>query len=157
MYPHVVVKVIELASAHRFPDPPDPPNGGSDPRQAFFERISGNVTRSIGNAAFVQTANTSRGYCAAAVNVGELQRMIENGLRRTNMETVAARKDEVVAFIERLVTLWVQRLKEMNVEVRDNGIYVAIQTQDDLGYYRYTWDVFPGRRPDSGGIDPTSH
>ena len=42
------------------------------------------------------------------------------------------------------ILTWVQRCKEMHFELEDNGIRVEILTQDDRGYYRYEFNLFPG-------------
>jgi hypothetical protein len=43
------------------------------------------------------------------------------------------------------IRAWVQRCKLMTIRPRREGIHVSLQTQDDHGYYRYEFDVLPGR------------
>jgi hypothetical protein len=35
----------------------------------------------------------------------------------------------------------------MHIERREQGILIELETQDDLGYYEYRFDVFPRRKP----------
>ena len=73
--------------------------------------------------------------------------MLEQELSRVSPEQQEARWDELRRWILQLLRTWVQRCKMLRVERRGSGIYVEQQTQDDLGYYTCTFDVFPRRRP----------
>jgi hypothetical protein len=131
------------------PRPPAPPQLGADPRQRRTSTILSNLGGQLaGGGAGVATANMSSGYFAASVNVGALQAALEAGLARFTMPIVSDRWAEVRPWIEGVLYAWSQRLKESRVELRENGIRVAIKTQDDLGYYDYAFDVFPGRSKD---------
>ena len=36
---------------------------------------------------------------------------------------------------------WIQRTKQLTMKLCPTGIAVEIETQDDLGYYRYCFDI----------------
>jgi hypothetical protein len=64
---------------------------------------------------------------------------------------VAARWDvDVQRWLLDLLKAWVQRWKLARLEPRDNRIAVTFETRDDLGYFTYGFDVFPGRRTSLG-------
>ncbi len=87
------------------------------------------------------------GYPAAAVNLGQLKDALEGALQRFDMDTVRARwETDVGSFVHQVLTTWVQRIKEMQLEPDGTGIAITLTTQDDRGYYRYSFDVFPGPR-----------
>jgi uncharacterized protein YprB with RNaseH-like and TPR domain len=56
------------------------------------------------------------------------------------------RWDEVFSWMRRLLRSWVQRCKLVKIERQELGIRVELDTQDDHGYYKYGFDVFP-RKP----------
>ncbi len=53
--------------------------------------------------------------------------------------------DELFPWILRVLATWVQRRKHVAIERVAEGIHIELETQDDLGYYRYMFDVFPLR------------
>ncbi|MDX2015359.1 MAG: hypothetical protein SFW67_34525 [Myxococcaceae bacterium] len=133
------------------PKPPAPPQLGVDPRQRRTSTILSNLGGMLaGGGAGVATANMSSGFFAASVNVGALQATLEAGLSRFTLPIVRDRWDEVRPWIEGVLYAWTQRLKESRVELKENGVRIAIKTQDDLGYYDYAFDVFPGRAREEG-------
>ena len=93
----------------------------------------------------VSGPNLWTGYYASALDVGRLQAALEQGLGRFDDGQVEARWDEIFDWIRRVVRSWVQRCKQMRLERREAGIRVELETQDDLGYYEYGFDVFPRR------------
>lgn len=94
----------------------------------------------------ISAANTSRGFPASRVDLGSLQSGLEEGLKRFDMKLVRSRWDEDVAgWMTRFLTSWVQRRRGIRFRLARNGIHVRLETQDDRGYYRYEFDVFPGR------------
>ena len=104
----------------------------------------------MGSDMEIATANTSRGFPAAAVDLGRLQEELEAGLRRLDMKQVRARwGEDVSTWMVRLLMTWVQRCKMVRFRLRRQGINVRLETQDDRGYYRYEFDVFPGRGRDA--------
>lgn len=130
------------------PPLPEPPRTGDDPRQRTLQRITGNLSRSLGDEMHLQTANTTTGFFASAVDLGRLRAAIENGLQRFDIDTLRARWEiDVRDWIGDLLPRWVQRVKELNLELCERGIHLRVHTQDDLGYYEYGFDVFPGRPP----------
>lgn len=90
--------------------------------------------------------NLSTGFHASAVDVGRLQGALENGLRRFDDAQLESRWSEIFDWICRVARSWVQRCKQMRIERRQAGIHLQLETQDDLGYYKYEFDVFPRRR-----------
>lgn len=42
---------------------------------------------------------------------------------------------------------WIQRTKQITTKLHKNGISVEIETQDDLGYYRYGFDLMLREAP----------
>lgn len=94
-----------------------------------------------------QTSNTTTGFHASAVDLGRLKSELERAIVRFDMETVHARWGvDLGAWMTRLVFSWVQRAKELKFDLRERGVRVQIETQDDAGYYDYAFDVMPGRK-----------
>jgi len=48
--------------------------------------------------------------------------------------------------MDEVILTWVQRCKCIHMELGDVGVTITLDTQDDRGYYTYTFEVFPGRR-----------
>jgi hypothetical protein len=90
--------------------------------------------------------NLSTGFHASAVDVGRLQAALEDGLRRFDDAQLESRWHEIFDWICRVARSWVQRGKQVRIERRQAGIHLHLETQDDLGYYKYEFDVFPRRR-----------
>ena len=55
-------------------------------------------------------------------------------------------RPRVFSWMRRLLRSWVQRCKLVKIERQELGIRVELETQDDQGYYKYGFDVFP-RKP----------
>ena len=90
--------------------------------------------------------NLTTGFCASSVDLGRLQDELQKGIARLNVAQLDERWDEVLSWMHRLLRAWVQRCKLMKIERRELGIHIALETQDDHGYYKYEFDVF-SRRP----------
>ena len=100
----------------------------------------------VTSAAQTAGPNFATGFYASAVNAGKLQATLERGLSRFSIEQRDARwKDKIFPWILRVLATWVQRRKHVAIERVDDGIHIELETQDDLGYYRYMFDVFPLR------------
>ena len=128
----------------RLPPVPPAPDAASEKRQDSFRRLTRTLESAMGRDMEMATANTSRGFPAAAVDLGRLQEELEAGLRRLDMKEVRARWDEDVSkWIVRLLMTWVQRCKIVRFRLRRQGINVHLETQDDRGYYRSEFDVVP--------------
>lgn len=113
----------------------------------MFRRIAGAIVDAAGQDFGVGIANTVSGFPASAVDVGRLKTALESGIAGFSMDLVRQRWDEDVArWLGGTVLSWVQRCKSLRLDKRDNGLRVEIEAQDDLGYYTYGFDVFPGRR-----------
>jgi hypothetical protein len=129
------------------PRVPIPPGGRRDPRQTRLAAVVESLSRALGDDAHVGTANFTSGFAASAVDLGRLKDLLEGGIARLDMGQVRARwKADVFEWMRRTIRLWVQRCKLLRFRLRDEGIRVEIETQDDAGYYTYGFDVFPGRR-----------
>jgi hypothetical protein len=116
-----------------------------DERQRTFDHAATALTGSIfeGNVA---VANSTLGFRASAVDLGAIQTLLNDGLARLSMAQVHQRwEEDVKRWISAALRAWIQRCKEMSFQLADNGVHVSIETQDDHGYYRYEFDVFPGR------------
>lgn len=117
-----------------------------DMRQDQFRRIVGNLGAAIGGHGALGTANVQSGYPASAPDVGRLKDALERGLARFDMVQVRARwDDDVFDWLRLTVKAWVQRCKMLRIRPRVNGVQIRLLTQDDHGYYRYEFDVFPGQ------------
>ena len=120
---------------------------GPDDRQ----RVSTHVVSALINQLATPVAGSERlkpyGFPASAVDLGVLQTVLNTGLGHFTMDQVRERwDDDVKNWIISAIRTWVQRCKEMHLDVADNGVHVSMQTQDDHGYYSYEFDVFPGRK-----------
>jgi len=131
----------------RLPPPPSPPALGGDPRQETFTRVVSNLQPVAANADMhLAAVNTSTGYCAAAVDIGALKDALECGLKDFTLAQVRERwSDDVCAWMHSVVRTWVQRCKRRKLTCEDRGVHVLLETQDDHGYYRYEFDVLPGK------------
>lgn len=130
------------------PPLPEPPRVGDDPRQRTMQRVTANLSRLLADEMRLQTANTTTGFFASAVDLGRLKTALEDGLQRFDIDTIRARWEvDVRDWIADLVARWVQRVKQLSFDLRELGVHLHVHTQDDLGYYEYRFDVFPGRPP----------
>ena len=116
-----------------------------DPRQANTKRIIGAIVAMAKDTMALAGPNFVEGFPASAVNVGELQEAMERGLHRFTGANLVDRWDDVFAWLVRVLRSWVQRPKQIKVKRVEQAIRIEMQTQDDLGYYDYAFDVFPDR------------
>ena len=136
----------EVVRIPKLPRVPPPPEAGGDERQGTFEGIAGRLGDAMGDRMAISAANTSRGFPASRVDLGRLQAGLEDGLKRFDMKLVRSRWGEDVSdWMSRFLMSWVQRCKGIHFRLARKGIHVRLETQDDRGYYRYEFDVFPGR------------
>ena len=125
---------------------PPPPRLGVDSRQAGSAQLIGRISELVTGDAEGGGPNLTTGYHASAVDIGKVQRALEDGLRRFDDTALEARwSDELAPWIRTVLRAWIQRVKMMRVERAGGGIRVELETQDDLGYYTYGFDVFPRR------------
>jgi hypothetical protein len=125
---------------------PEPFGATGDDRQRVFERIAG-VIGEHGESGHVTVANTVHGFRASAVDLGFLQDMLGKAVAELRMEDVRARwSDDLFPWFRKALLSWVQRCKRIQISLEENGIGIEIETQDDRGYYRYVFDVLPGRK-----------
>ena len=89
--------------------------------------------------------NMTDGFPASAVDLGRLQETAEHALRHFTEERLARRWDEVFDWVRRFLARWVQRRKALQIKRHGAAIHVELTTQDDLGYYKYAFDIFPER------------
>lgn len=140
------MKAREVAQFPPIPRLPRGPQLPADPRQSGSSHIIGAIASVARPQMHVSGPNLSTGFHASAVDVGRLQAALEHGLRRFDDGQVESRWDEIFDWIRRVLRSWVQRCKRMRIERRQAGIRIELETQDDLGYYEYRFDVFPNRR-----------
>jgi hypothetical protein len=140
-----ISKSRKVAPFPPIPRPPKAPQLPEDPRQSN----SAHTIRAIAGIAeserHVSGPNLLTGFYASAVDVGRLQAALEHGLARFDEPQLETRWDEIFDWIRRVARTWVQRCKRMRIERRQMGIRIELETQDDLGYYEYGFDVFPRR------------
>ncbi len=103
----------------------------------------GNLADAVADQMRVAGPNLSTGYHASAVNLGELQSALAKGISRLSAEQLADRWNEVFDWLQRTLRVWVQRCKQLRIERNELGIHIELETQDDHGCYRYSFDVFP--------------
>jgi hypothetical protein len=134
--------VAQFPPVPRIPAPPLLPE---DTRQSQAARIIGAVAKVAQTSMKVGGPNLAKGFHASAVDLGRLQETLERGLARFDHAQIEARWPEVLGWIQHVIAAWVQRYKHLKIERGERGISIDIQTQDDLGYYRYAFDVFRRR------------
>lgn len=129
------------------PPVPPPPSFGPDSRQETFYRTAGCLGAELSKeGGEVHVAATATGYPASAVDLGRLQAEIELALAGLSIDEIRARwSDEVLPWLAAFTRVWVQRRKALHAEIREKGVALTIEAQDDAGYYTYTFDIFPGR------------
>lgn len=127
----------------RLPPLPSPPDFGPDPRQQLFRGVSSSLSATTGSAV---AANVTQGFHASRVDLASLKSTLEAGIREFTKATLLVRwEDDVRDWMHAVLRSHVQRQKQRTLTCHDEGVHVRIETQDDLGYYVYEWDVFPGR------------
>jgi len=140
---------MHMAEISRFPPLPPHPEPISlplDARQATFNRIAGRLTEQINEGAGLAVTNTARGYYASAVDLGALQEILAGAIECFNMTEVRDRwSEDLFDWFRKSLLGCVQRCKEMKFDLAERGVRVTLETQDDHGYYRYEFDVFPGK------------
>jgi len=94
-------------------------------------------------------ANTTTGFRASAVDLGQLQAIINDVLEPFDMNQVRERwSEDIFTWLRRFLMSWIQRCKEIHFDTTsERGIYIQLVTQDDHGYYTYEFDGFAGKRP----------
>jgi len=113
----------------------------------MFDGIKANMVGAFSGERVPASANTFVGFRASAVDLGALQTLFERGLVAFDTNLVRERwNDDVFVWIANVIRTWVQRCKSMHFDLTEEGIRIRLETQDDLGYYNYEFDVFPGRK-----------
>lgn len=138
-------KSREVTPFPPLPRPPKAPRLPADRRQSNSAHTIRAIAGIAGSEMDVSGPNLSTGFYASAVDVGRLQAALEHGLARFDETQLETRWDEIFDWIRRVARTWVQRCKRMRIERRQIGIRIELETQDDLGYYEYGFDVFPRR------------
>lgn len=87
--------------------------------------------------------NLTTGFRASSVDLGRLQTELARGIARLDAEQLEERWDEAFTWMHRFLASWVQRCKRMKIERQELGVRVELETQDDRGYYNYSFYVFP--------------
>jgi len=139
-------KARDVATFPPIPRLPKGPQLPADPRQSGSSHIISTIANVARAGMLVSGPNLSTGFHASAVDVGRIQATLEHGLRRFDDDQVEQRWEEIFDWIRRVLRAWVQRCKSMRIERRQTGIRIELETQDDLGYYEYGFDVLPRRR-----------
>jgi hypothetical protein len=117
-----------------------------DPRQDLGRRTLGKGTAQLGRRSGSVMYNLTTGMAASAVNLAQLQSLLEGVIVRFEVAELTARwDDDIQAALQDVVLEWVQRVDAFDMQIHESGVSVSIQTQDDYGYYQYGFDVFPGR------------
>jgi hypothetical protein len=124
------------------PAPQQPP----DERQAKTVQVIGGLASAVESEMQVAGPNLTTGYYASSVDLGRLQAELVKGVARLTAAQLEERWDEVFSWMRRLLHSWVQRCKLVKIERQELGIRVELETQDDHGYYKYGFGVFP-RKP----------
>lgn len=120
---------------------------GPDDRQRFSTHIINNLINQLATPVEGSDREKPYGFRASAVDLGVLQSLLNDGLRYFSMEDVRERWEiDVLRWLSGAIHAWVQRPKLMHFDLRDLGIHVLLETQDDHGYYNYEFDIFPGRK-----------
>jgi hypothetical protein len=141
--PYTRLVTSSLHVIPRLPTVPEPPDFGSDPRQQVFLGVAQALSGRTGAAV---SANLTQGFHAARVDLAALKAALESGISEFTKATLSARWEvDVRDWMHALLRSHVQRCKQRTLEQHENGVHVRIETQDDLGYYSYEFDVFPGR------------
>lgn len=137
----------ELVRFPPLPHAPLPPRLPPDPRKRDRNRIVGAISSQLSEGEMQVTLDAGvTGYPASCVNLGQLKDALENALERFSIANLQARwESDVRSFVFSVLRAWVQRAKHVKADLCDEGIAIEIETQDDLGYYHYSFDVFPGR------------
>jgi len=119
-----------------------------DDRQRTYTQIIGNLTDALsGQMGATSSSGVETGYRASAVDLGALQDILSAAIVHFDMEQVRARwSEDLFEWMRAALAVCVQRRKAIRFDLEENGVHVTLDTQDDRGYYRYEFDIFPGRR-----------
>ncbi len=128
------------------PPIPPPPQRPPDERQAKASQIIGGLAGALETEMRVAGPNLATGYYASSADLGRLQAELAKGVARLTVAQVEERWDELSSWMHRFLRSWVQRCKVVTIERQELGVRIEIETQDDHGYYKYGFDVFP-RKP----------
>jgi hypothetical protein len=137
------------SSVARFPPLPAIPPAPQQPpdeRQARAGQVIGGLASAVETEMQLAGPNLTTGYYASSIDLGRLQAELGKGVARLTAAQLEERWDEVFSWMRRLLRSWVQRCKLVKIDRQELGIRVELETQDDHGYYRYGFDVFP-RKP----------
>lgn len=138
------VKVVRFPP---LPQRPPAPRLDPDPRQRQFREIVETLAEATAESGRLGVSNTTGGFPASALNLGQLQEALQAGVATLDMQQVHERwKDDLFDWMRLTIGAWVQRCKFLRMRLRKTGIHIEIETQDDYGYYCYEFDVFPGGR-----------
>jgi hypothetical protein len=144
----VIVASDALILFPPLPEMPAPPVVGSDPRQSSFRGIVGALTEATSEWGQIRATNLALGYHASAPSLGVIKSAHEQALAHFDMRIVHDRWDQdLLRWLGKSLVRWVQRTKRVSTELHTNGIAVEIEAQDDLGYYRYGFDLMPRAAP----------
>lgn len=127
---------------------PEPPVVGPDPHQSRFHGIVGALSDATREWGSVSLTNLVTGYHASAAALGVIKQAHEQALADFDMRSARDRWDQDLrSWLSESLVRWIQRTKQITFELRANGIAVEIETQDDLGYYRYGFDLMLREAP----------
>jgi hypothetical protein len=115
----------------------------ADRRQAIAARVIGRLEDLSQSSMSSVSTRFATGFHASAIDLGALQQVIERGISRFDDLQLAERWSEIHDWIQRVLRAWVQRRKKVKIQRLAMGIRIELETQDDLGYYSYAFDVFP--------------
>ena len=129
------------------PAAPFPPRFPPDPRQRTRNRIVGAISSQLSDGETELVADTGvTGYPASGVNLGRIKDVLEEALGRFGRAALQDRWErDVQGFVLSVLHAWVQRAKHVKADLRDNGVVIEIETQDDHGFYHYRFDVLAAR------------
>ena len=130
-------------SARELPPVPDPPSFGPDPRQEMFYSVIGRLVPALSHPETkVRVAATSTGFPASAVDLGRLQTELERAFAGWSSKEIRSRwRSDVFPWISQFTRAWVQRRSILRAKPILSGIRIGLDTKDDLGYYRYVFEV----------------
>jgi hypothetical protein len=123
---------------------PRAPRFPTDKRQSSAARVIAVLADIAKTDMRLTGPNLTTGFHASGVDLGRLQTALARGTARLDLMQIANRWDEVRAWMHDVLRAWVQRYKALHIELRESGIRLEFETQDDHGYYSYGFDIFAG-------------